>query len=189
MESVQIQSNPVQAVRSGVLNDANRTTTYFRCYQHTYSRSVTHFWCYECCEQVEPYLHSRYTPHYMPSPFTMLIVLRPSVHKPTQCTRLFTQIASRWIFHETVGRMESGGGVWRGEVRDASGVTIRVCCHSNEVNTNALKQLSGEERKSRQLRAAASHGTVRECWWPCVWLRDQILKMICSYPDWFTSLG
>jgi hypothetical protein len=73
----------------------------------------------------------------------------------------------------------TGGGAREG-VRDASGVTIRVCCHGNEVDTNALKQLSGEERKSRQMCATRPYGTSvadRECWRPRVWLRDEVLKM------------
>ena len=57
--------------------------------------------------------------------------------------------------------MGPGGGAWGGgRVRDASGVTIRVRCHSNEVDTNTLKQLSGEERNTGQLSATGTYGTL-----------------------------
>ena len=72
-----------------------------------------------------------------------------------------TDGAARWC---------EGGGVGVG-VRDASGVTIRVCCHSNEVDTNALKQLSGEERKTTQLSVEGSYGALvagRDWWRPRV---------------------
>jgi hypothetical protein len=79
-------------------------------------------------------------------------------HSTAQRVQLFMNAAERThLFTLRDGWQMNFSRHRRFGVGDASGVTIRMCCHRNQVDTNTLNSYPGEERKTRQLCAIGAY--------------------------------